>query len=376
MTADTIGGVWQYALELARGLISRGDQVALATMGAQLTLQQRRELDGIRGLALYPSTFKLAWMDSPWADVERSNDWIRSVAAQVRPDIVHLNDYSHGALDWKVPAVVTGHSCVLSWWQAVHGADAPPEWNRYRDSVRQGLQGADLVVSPTRAMLAQLQRLYGPLEATRVISNGRTPVRRMPAWRGTPRARAPMILAAGRLWDEAKNIGALAAVAPRLPWPVCVAGDQRHPDGGEVSLDNVRLLGRLGSDQLASWYSRAAIYALPARYEPFGLSALEAAQGGCALVLGDIPSLREVWGDAALFVPPDDPEALAATLLELIAQPELCMRYARRARRRATRYGPRAMVDQYRRAYAELSPPRASAPRSAASRGTAIGVSP
>ncbi len=32
---------------------------------------------------------------------------------------------------------------------------------------------------------------------------------------------------------------------------------------------------------------------LPARYEPFGLSVLEAALSGCALVLGDIPSLRE-----------------------------------------------------------------------------------
>ena len=64
------------------------------------------------------------------------------------------------------------------------------------------------------------------------------------------------------------------------------------------------MLGRLSAGELADWYARAAIYALPARYEPFGLSALEAALSGCALVLGDIPSLREIWGDAALFVPP------------------------------------------------------------------------
>jgi hypothetical protein len=58
----------------------------------------------------------------------------------------------------------------------------------------------------------------------------------------------------------------------------------------------VRCLGPLEASELAGWMHRAAIYALPARYEPFGLSALEAAQAGCALVLGDLSSLREVWG--------------------------------------------------------------------------------
>ena len=60
--------------------------------------------------------------------------------------------------------------------------------------------------------------------------------------------------------------------------------------------------------------ARAAIYALPAHYEPFGLSILEAAMSGCALVLGDIPSLREIWGDAAVFVHPDNRDAVARCL--------------------------------------------------------------
>ena len=60
----------------------------------------------------------------------------------------------------------------------------------------------------------------------------------------------------------------------------------------------MRLLGSLSPRALAAWLARAAIYCLPARYEPFGLSVLEAALSGCALVLGDIPSLREIWDDA------------------------------------------------------------------------------
>lgn len=351
MTTDSVGGVWQYSLELARGLVECGDEVALATMGGALDREQRREAEAIPGLELYPSAYKLAWMEDPWTDVEHAGDWLQAVAAEVQPGVVHLNDYSHGALPWKAPVLMAGHSCVLSWWQAVHGAAAPPvEWTRYRGQVRRGLQSADFVVAPTQAMLAALEFHYGPLPPAQVIANGRAG----PADAGSDSRRDPIILAAGRIWDAGKNIAALAAVAPRLSWPVHVAGAQRSPDGQEASFDNVTLLGRLPWEQLAQHLSRAAIYALPARYEPFGLSVLEAAQAGCALVLGDIDSLREVWGDAALYVAPDDHDALAEVLQRLIADPALRTDYAARARLRAARYTPAAMVQGYRRAYTEI----------------------
>lgn len=349
MTADTVGGVWQYSLELARMLTRHGDEVALATMGGEPSPDQRRTADRITGLSLHPSPYKLAWMDDPWADVERAGDWLLSLAQELKPSLVHLNDYSHGDLPWEAPVLVVGHSCVLSWWQAVHREPAPASWSRYRERVGTGLRAADMVVAPTRAMLDALIHHYGPLPQSRVIANGRTAV-------GTRRRqRDPLILAAGRLWDEGKNTGALAAVAPRLPWPVYIAGEARHPDGGRAELPNVQLLGQLPSQQLARWFNRAAIYALPARYEPFGLSPLEAALGGCALVLGDIPSLREVWGDAAVYVPPEDHQALELALARLVDNAPLRHYYAERARTRAERYSPMAMARGYRHAYAALT---------------------
>jgi glycogen synthase len=352
MTADTVGGVWQYALELCRGLTRRGDSVALATMGREPDREQRREADAVDGLTLYPSRYRLLWMDDPWLDVQRAGEWLRALEAELRPSVVHLNDFGHGMLPWHAPVLLVAHSCVLSWWQAVHGGAASADWTRYEDTVRQGIHAADLVVAPTRAMLDAICRHYGQPRSMRVIGNGRR----------APQAaaqREPLILSAGRLWDPAKNIEALVAVAPRLAWPVCIAGERTHPDGrGETRIGqappNVRLLGRLASAQLQHWHGRASIYALPARYEPFGLSALEAALSGCALVLGDIPSLREVWGDAALFVPPDDHDALAHALQRLIADDILRAQYGARARSRAHRYPVEAMVDAYRQAYAGI----------------------
>jgi glycosyltransferase involved in cell wall biosynthesis len=111
-------------------------------------------------------------------------------------------------------------------------------------------------------------------------------------------------------------------------------------------------LGRLTEAETASYLARAAVFASPARYEPFGLGILEAALAGCALVLGDIPTLREVWGDAAFFVAPGDDAGLAAALRLVARDDELRREVAHRARRRALRYSPERMADGYVELYA------------------------
>lgn len=345
MTADTVGGIWTYALELARALLPRGVEVLLATMGTLPSPAQRSEAESVPGLMLLPSAFKLEWMASPWEEVGRAGAWLLAIEARWRPDLIHLNGYAHGALPWRAPVVMVGHSCVLSWWRAVKGEEAPAGWERYRREAARGLQAAAEVVAPSRAMLDSLRRDYGPLQRGEVIPNGRRPER------FSPGRKVPFILTAGRLWDEAKNIALLDRIAPRLAWPVYVAGEMRHPDGRTVRFDTLRPVGRLDPAALAMWFSGAAIFALPARYEPFGLSPLEAALSGCALVLGDLPSLREVWGEAASFVPPDDPKALWRALQELIEDPLFRETMARRARARALGFTSERMAEGYMAVY-------------------------
>jgi glycosyltransferase involved in cell wall biosynthesis len=93
---------------------------------------------------------------------------------------------------------------------------------------------------------------------------------------------------------------------------------------------------------------------LPARYEPFGLSVLEAGLARCALVLADIPSLREVWGDAASYVPADDHAGLRECLKKLIADDDLRARLADKARARALSFTPQRMARGYLAAYSSL----------------------
>ncbi len=348
MTADSVGGVWHYALELAAALGTRGVRVALATMGAPLTPSQREQLAKLPSLTVFESSYALEWMEGAWEDVWRAGRWLLSLQARLAPDVVHLNQSAFGSLPFAAPKLVVAHSCVLSWWQAVHGTAAPPMWSRYRETVAEGLARASLVAAPTRGMLATLDNNYGYRGEGVAIANGRN------AASFKPGAKDPVILAAGRLWDAAKNLVALEAVAPHLPWPVVVAGATAHPDGGVRPARCVLALGELAPETLARHYARASIYALPARYEPFGLSILEAGLAGCALVLGDVPSLREVWRDAALYVPPDDHIALRECLSKLIADEALRTRLATKARARALAYTPQRMARGYLAAYTRI----------------------
>lgn len=348
MTADTVGGIWTYALDLARALAPHGVQIALATMGRLPSPAQCAEAAFVRGLTLYPSAFALEWMDNPWDDITRAGNWLLGLEAECQPDIVHLNGYVHGGLPWSAPTLMAGHSCVLSWWQAVHGTSAPPEWQRYHDEVQRGLQAAKLVAAPTQAMLDALQAFYGPLTATCVAPNGRN------AAGFKPGSKQPVVFSAGRLWDDAKNIRTLAEIAPDLPWPVRVAGETAPPGGQAQAFSGVQLLGCLPPAEIASRLAEAAIYALPARYEPFGLSALEAGLSGCALVLGDIPSLREVWADAALYAAPDNPDALRGAISRLISDVPLRREMSARALARARTYTLERMAGGYLEAYQRL----------------------
>jgi glycogen synthase len=214
--------------------------------------------------------------------------------------------------------------------------------------VRQGLNAADCVLAPSQWMAGEIERLYGVTTAS--IPNGRDD--------GAGFARGgdkqPVILAAGRLWDPAKNLMALDRACAGVSWPLYLAGPTHGPFGDAFGPQNGTMLGVLAPTELATWMRRAGIYALPAKYEPFGLSALEAALCGCALVLGDIPSLRENWEGAALFVDPDDAASIRAALDTLIDCPELRQMLGRRAAEHARTFTTQRMAHGYLAAYAQL----------------------
>jgi glycosyltransferase involved in cell wall biosynthesis len=358
---DTVGGVLTYTAGLAAALEAAGDEVVVATMGPPLRPAQRETLPA----RVHESGFRLEWMENPWDDVAAGGEWLLQLEEEERPDIVHLCSYAHGALPFQAPKLLVAHSCVLSWWRAVHGAEAPASWNRYRAEAAAGLESADAIVAPTTAMLRALKRDHAlDPGSAQVIPNGSSippPSSAFPEPHqlllpagvevDAVREGEPFVLGSGRFWDAAKNLAALDAAAEGLPWPVVVAGDLGDGEAPRHALST----GVLDGAALGELRRRASIYAAPAVYEPFGLGILEAAGDGCALVLGDIPSLRELWEGVAIFIDPRDPEALREVLACLLEAPQVREDLAQRGRRRAARYSIESAAAAYRGLYQRLA---------------------
>lgn len=331
MTTDAVGGVWQYSLDLAAGITRRGAEVLLVTLGPSPSAVQRQQAKAISGVSLAEGEFPLEWEQNPWPGVDASGQWLLQLQANYGADLAHLNGYAHASLAWNIPVVTVAHSCVFSWWRAVHGTAPGSEWTEYRRRVTEGLNAASGVVAPSMAMARSLASNYGiAIEKVNTITNFSS------AAPAICHEGQRLILSAGRIWDVAKNLKPLSDLAPQLHWKLRIAD------------------GTLPHAETLQEMTRAGIFAHPALYEPFGLAVLEAARSGCCLVLADIPSLRELWGGAAMFVDPRNGQQWVRQLNQLAQNEERRNGLAALAFARSKSYDAAQSIQKYWTLYEKL----------------------
>ena len=343
MTTDTVGGVWTYSCTLAASLSASGAEVTLATMGPPPRADQREMLRGSR-VRLIETDLALEWQDPEGRDLPHAERALAGLEARLRPDIIHLNSFREATLPWRAPTVLVAHSCVNSWALACRDTAwlGEPRWRQYTERVAAALNSTEAWVCPSQSFHDDIMEIYHPRSLGTVIWNGI-------AAGALPNRKRELIFAAGRLWDRAKNIEVLAAAAPGLDWALEVAGpaDGSPPAG-------VAWLGPLPHRALRGQLQHAAMFVSPALYEPFGLSVLEAAAAGCALVLSDIPTFRELWSGAARFFDPNDSQALHRILVELCADDRERTRLQRAAYEQSLSYSLARTTSAYQKLYEGL----------------------
>ncbi len=358
LTADAVGGVWQYATDLARALAPLGVETVLALLGPAPSAEMRAAARAIPGATLIETGLPLDWLaDSP-EEVQLAGRRLAELAAHVGADIVQLNQpaLADGA-QFPVPVIAVAHSCLATWWAATEQAP-PPEAFAWRIAQHaRGLRAADRVVAPSAAFAAATSAAYALAASPLVVHNGRAPLT------GPPAEMRDVGFTAGRLWDRAKDLATIDRAAARTRVPIEAAGALAGPNGEAVRLDHVRALGRIDEAALGACLAARPVFVSAARYEPFGLAVLEAAAAGCALVLADIPTFRELWDGAAMFVAPADDGGFAEAIDRLVGDPSMRLRSGEQARAAAARYTPGRMAAAMAELYAEV---RSDAARAAA----------
>ena len=341
LITDSVGGVWTYSLELARALRPLGVETTLAIAGPAPSPAKSEEASAFR---LVQTDVPLEWIETNPGAVRRAGQEIAGLASRMGADIVQVSSAALLAgYESPIPAVAVQHSCVASWWKAVKAGPLPDDLQWRRDLVAAGLARASAVVAPSAAFAAETTRLYG-VPAT-AIYNGRHTEGRADIPAGG------FVITAARLWDEGKNVAVLDRAARMIEVPFLAVGPVSGPNGARMRLEHLQLLGEVEPSRLHGLSGASPIYASAALYEPFGLSVLEAAQAGCALVLSDIPTHRELWGGAAVFVPAREPAGFAAAIEDLRDSRPHRERLGKLACRRSALFTPermaRGMADIY-----------------------------
>jgi len=353
VTADVMSGSWTYTRELVTGLVTRGVRVTLLTFGEIPLPDQTAWMDRLHGLEYRPTAFRQEWMDEAPQDLPESSGFLANLVHEVRPDLLHLHQFCHGNLAVDVPRVIMVHGDLISWAQAVQGCTPrPTRWLQwYRETVVRGIAAADAVVAPSVWMLDTLRSIYTCPRREAVIYPGRNPIFFNPYI-----SKDDSVLSVGRLVDAGKQVFLLTQHAH--PFPVCIVGAEqtvpvpRVPIRADVKVStaeaSVAIRGPQTEAQLRALYSRAAVYAATPRYEPLGMATLDAAFSRCAIAANDIPSFREVWGDAALYFRTNDASSLATILRQFDSDRPLRQAYADRAFARAReRFTAHRMIDGY-----------------------------
>ena len=358
ITTDSIGDMWLYSAALARSLGQRGTGVALVTFGPALSDAEKGWVERTRGIELFESGFPLEWTWRYWSEQEQAGNWLLRLASRFRPDLVHLNGLAFAGLELEWPVLVAVHRSQEARWLDVERRPLPKPWEFYRDRVAEGLRSAAVVIAPTHAALASLRARYGHFRSGRVIPFGWHPSKQ------SKEDKKGFIVAAQQLWDESFNLQALERCAPYLGWPIFCIGERLDSAGerARVQARNICCLGALGEEELEEWLQQSSIYVAPGRFPDGQISILRAAFAGCAMVLGNHPDLKEIWSEAAVFVPPEEPEPIRLALERLIQDAHWRSALAEKARQRAHELSFSAMTGKYCVAYNDVLHPGVRSP--------------
>jgi glycosyltransferase involved in cell wall biosynthesis len=228
---------------------------------------------------------------------------------------------------------------------------APRERIWMRRTIPFTMRHAAAVVTVSGFSRDEIVEVFGvPAEKVTVAHNGVDPVFLDPAVRSSP-VEPPFFLAVGNLQPR-KNLAMLVRayrraleLEPGLAERLVIVGqewfaaEELHRETADLmAAGKVVFTGYVGDGELVGLLRSATAFIYPSVYEGFGLPPVEAMAVGTPVLVGDIPVMREVAGDAALRLPAADPEAWARAMVDLASNPGLQADLSRRGPDRAARF--------------------------------------
>ena len=359
--ATDTGGQVTYVLELSK---------ALSELGVSVDIYTRRFGDAPE-IAPVNKNVRVIRIRCGGREFVRKEDlfphldeFTRNTAAYItehdlRYDLVHSHYWDAGYVGMNLcerlglPFIFTAHS-LGAWKKEQMGGD-PEEMERlFRFSQRihwenEIFRRATAQTVTTLDGKEAYKRLYGFEIADLVVIPPGVDVRR---FRPEPAAPVPRVAAWGRFVfalsriDSNKGLDYLIRGFGRVRHgsdaSLVIGGGSRDPKRHEIEVkntlvglvdalslrDRVTFTGYIPDEDLAAYYRSASVFVLPSKYEPFGMTVLEAMACGTPVVATRHGGLRHVLTHRkdSLLVDPSSPEEISAAILDVLNDASLAQR--------------------------------------------------
>ncbi|HET9332395.1 MAG TPA: glycosyltransferase family 4 protein [Gemmatimonadota bacterium] len=359
-----IGGIEVWSARVVTALAARGHEVRVVTSRSDVALPDRDELEGV---VIERLDFRAAVEDRRLDRFGEALDGIRRIKREFAPDVIHL-----GTVGWSsLFHLLTREAWPAPWLVTLTQERLDSQASAGDTLLGRALASADWVSSVSRAVLDQAIELEPGVASRSSVDYWGMPPPPAPA---AAHFDPPRLLCVGRLVNAKGFDLALEAVAtlgdrcPRLTLAVVGEGPERERlerMAGALGIrDRVTFEGWIDPTEICARMARASAIVLPSRREGLPVVAVEAAWAGRPIVAVDVSGMREVVldGRTGRLVAPDDRDALAAAIGEILADPDGARRMGAAGRRHATeRFSLEGMMDAYEGLYDRLANRRVDA---------------
>lgn len=320
--------------------------------------------------------FRKVIADVRWYSI-REQLLIPKVLLTIRPDLVHFPHFNI-PIAYTGKFVVTIHDLIGSEYKSIDSTTRAPlvYWAKhfiYERVVRQAVGRAEKVIVPTNTIKDKVSKQLS-ISADKIAVTYEAADEKFFDWGESDsllgkseevlkkyKIKKPYIINAGNSFPY-KNLDRLLESLTHLskevsfvnPSPKSAFQDRLRERAEKLGVnERLNLPGFVSDEELAVLYRNALAYVMPSLSEGFGLPALEAMASRLPVIVSDIPVLREVCGDNALYVDPNNPQDIAEKIKKLMSGQDLRQRLINEGLERVRQFSWRKTAAQTLQVYEE-----------------------
>jgi glycosyltransferase involved in cell wall biosynthesis len=319
-----VGGLESHVYYLARALVQMGHEVSVVTSRSLPDVPTQEELAGIRVYRTwFPSRNPLGWGIHALASLPRT----RHLARQA--DIIHAQAFA-SVIPGMAARAASGAPLVATFHTSHFLMRAEsPLWAPLLGAM---VRAPDYSLAASRE-IADVARGLSPNTPVEALTNGVETTIFKPVDPAFPKGGRRRIVVPRRLFP--KNgveyfVRALPMILQEVEVEALFIGDGPERErleglSGELGVgDNVRFMGKQPHEEMPALLCSGELAVIPSLMEATSVAGLESMACGLPVAASHVGGLPEIVDDSvgALF-PPGDPEALAATVVRLLQDPDL-----------------------------------------------------